>query len=289
MNSKKTFLFAAVLIGRHGWRCINALVGVFAKQKLRTLLLAWMLIAMSLYGQTAADFEVEGTVLVNYNGKATDVTIPTNLRITEIGRNAFQLSKITSVVIPAGVTVIGDWAFSGCSSLTGITIPASVTTIGDGAFSWCSSLTGITIPAGVTSIGKGVFFDCVSFTAINVDERNKAYMSIDGVLYNKDKTTIIQYPAKKLDKRYVIPAGVKRIGENAFYNCESITGITIPAGVIFIGEWAFYACINLENINIPSGVTEIKFGAFGHCDALPEETRAEIEKRFGWIVFDEGA
>ena len=133
------------------------------------------------------------------------------------------------------ITKIGEYAFFRCYSLTNITIPGSVTSIGDYAFAICSSLTSITIPNSVTSIGKDAFQDCSKLTSINVSDNNRNYSSIDGVLFNKDKTEIIQYPEEKESKSYKIPNSVTSIGDWEFYICSSLTNITIPESVTSIG------------------------------------------------------
>jgi hypothetical protein len=158
------------------------------------------------------------------------------------------LNAIRAVVIVSGVENIGNNAFYDCSSLTSITIPASVTSIGWGAFGYCSSLTSITIPETVTSIGDGAFSGCTSLTAIDVLEDNAVYASEKGVLFNKTKTSLLQYPAGKPDANYTIPASVTEIGDLAFFKCTSLNSITIPNGVIEIGGLAFFICTSLTSV-----------------------------------------
>ena len=201
----------------------------------------------------------------------TSITIPEG--VTSIGDNAFSgCWNLTSIIIPEGVTSIGNNAFSDCSSLTSITIPKSVTSIGNSAFSGCWNLTSIIIPEGVTSISNNAFSDCSSLTSINVSEDNKNYCSIDGILYNKEITTLIRYPCKKSDTEYVIPEGVTSIGNNAFSGCRSLTSITIPESVTNIGNGAFNNCSSLMNITIPEGVTTIKDSTFRYCTSLTNIT-----------------
>ncbi len=152
---------------------------------------------------------------------------------------------IKNVTIGSGVTSIGRNAFSDCTSLTSVTIPDSVTSIGDRAFCDCTSLTSVTIPDSVTSIGDRAFYNCTILTSIEVSENNAAYSSQDGVLFNKDKTTLIQYPGGK-SGAYTIPDSVTSIGSYAFYYCRSLTSVTIPDSVTSIGYGAFSNCNMLE-------------------------------------------
>ena len=196
----------------------------------------------------------------------TSVTIPNS--VTGIGYRAFSgCSKLTSVTIPNSVTSIGGWAFDECSSLTSVTIGNSVTSIGARAFFGCSSLTSITIPNSVTSIGYAAFADCSSLNLINVDINNPNYCSIDGVLFNKDKTTLIQYPGGK-QGAYTIPNSVTSIGDYAFAACSSLTSVTIPNSVTGIGDRAFADCESLKTVVLGSSVKVLETSAFAYCSAL---------------------
>ena len=208
------------------------------------------------------------------------------------------------VIIPDGVTSIGNTAFSWCKSLTSVVIPDSVTSIGKSTFFGCESLTNVVIPNSVTSIGKYAFAACSSLTSITVDSNNPNYMSIDGNLYSKDGKTLIQYAIGKKDTSFTIPNSVEFIGEYAFYRCSSLTSITvdsnnpsymsidgnlysknektfiqyaigkkdtsftIPNSVEFIGDNAFSSCNSLTSVVIPDSVTSIGKEAFSWCKSL---------------------
>ena len=201
----------------------------------------------------------------------TRVIIPDS--VTEIGGSAFNgCTSLVSITMPNSVTKINGDAFSGCTSLTSITIPDSVTKIDYSAFSGCTSLTSITIPDSVTEIGNMAFGGCTSLTVINVATGNPNYASVNGILYNKDKTAIICYPAGKKDKNYKIPDGVTSIGISAFYGCVSFNSTTIPNSVTNIGISAFSNCKSLTNITIPNSVTSVDSCAFMGCTSLTSIT-----------------
>ena len=147
---------------------------------------------------------------------------------------SFRNQKLTSYVIPASVTRIGDRAFSRCESLTEVVIPNSVTNIGKRAFANCCSLTEVVIPNSVTSIGKGAFHKCESLTEV------------------------------------VIPNSVTSIGDRTFLGCSSLTEVVIPDSVTNIGKGAFANCCSLAEVVIPNSVTSIGGFTFMKCKSLAE-------------------
>ena len=160
-----------------------------------------------------------------------------------IGHPGGGAGAAPAVAIPAAieglaVTTIEDEAFSGCVGLRSVTIPSSVTHLGEWAFLECG-LTGITIPGSVTSIGEGAFAWCPGLTGIAVANENTAYTGIDGVLFTKNKTTLVAYPTGR-NGDYTIPHSVTRLGNYTFAGCAGLTNITIPQSVTRIGEAAFY-------------------------------------------------
>lgn len=154
----------------------------------------------------------------------------------------------TSVKVPDGVQTIGESSFYWCKNLKSVSLPDSLKTIGSGAFESCESLASVIIPKGVTEIGEYAFMNCKALESINVDSANKNYTSVDGVLFNKDKTVLIKCPAKKTS--VTIPATVNTIKYYAFGDCAELKALNFPAGVEYIGN--LKNCKSLESITVDS-------------------------------------
>jgi hypothetical protein len=264
--------------------------------KTKPFLFGFFLVAGLVPAQAAqfGDFQYTSTGtavnITKYTGPGGAVTIPDTIQgmpVTSIGEYAFNgCTGLTSVVIPDSVTSIGDQAFFGCTGLTSITIPDSVTSIGEWAFAWCTGLTSITMPNSVTSIGRGAFSRCSGLTSIDLDPRNAAYSSLDGVVFNKSQTELIACPGGKAGN-YTIPSSVTSIGYGSFILCTGLTSITIPDSVISIGRGAFGGCTGLTGITIPDSVTSIGDEAFYGCTGLTSITIPDSVTSIGdWAFAD---
>ena len=219
------------------------------------------------------------------NKNPYNITIPTELNgipVTGIGKLAFSnLSALTNVTIPQGITSIGDYAFCACDWLISATIeegvptganmfndcdrlatvklPESLTTIADGSFANCSALNHVTIPDNVTKIGTSAFCLCNGLSDITL---------------GRGLTTIGNFAFKNCDSLETIqlPSNLKKIGDDAFCECDILKSITLPDSVTDIGEAAFSTCPELESITIPKNVTTIEPDTFYWCSSLKDIT-----------------
>lgn len=251
--------------------------------------------------ETGLQFEVSGTTAMVVKGDYSEldsVFIPSKVKIdgsvytvTRIADYAFRNCKnltyvnvsegvtnmgtaifsncenLETVVLGDGIKIISYSLFSGCASLSDINIPASVTRINESAFKGCASLASIDIPANVTNIKVYAFSDCQNLASINVDDKNPAYASVDGVLYNKEKTILVQVPGK-FQGKFTIPSSVTKIESGAFRLCKGLTGVEIPNTVTSIHYFTFEGCTGLTNLTIPSSVKFIDWTAFKGCENL---------------------
>ncbi|MGA3143846.1 MAG: leucine-rich repeat domain-containing protein [Verrucomicrobiota bacterium] len=169
--------------------------------------------------------------------------------------------------VPNTVTNIGSDAFFFCGGLASVTIGNSVASIGGLAFANCTSLTNVTIGTNVNSIGSNAFASCTDLNAITVNSNNPAYSSVDGVLFNKSQTTLIQCPGGEAGS-YTVPNSVTSIGADAFTACPNLVSVTIGNSVTNIGFSAFSSCTSLTNVMIGANVTSIGVNAFYVCPSL---------------------
>ena len=187
---------------------------------------------------------------------------------------------VKSVIIETGVTSIGSFAFGDCTSLKSVMIPNSVTSIEAMAFDYCTSLKNVTIPGSVRSIERYAFCQCSSLLSIEVLKNNLNYSSVNGVLFNKDKSKLITYPAGKTNNTYEIPNSVTSIGLAAFLYCSSLASITISDSITNIDYAAFDDCTRLKDVYYTGSQSEWnKIYIDSHNQYL---TNATIH--YNWVV-----
>lgn len=190
------------------------------------------------------------------------VGLPGSLKY--IGEGAFESCYMLSKVnLPSGLFRIDQDAFYGCPSLTSVLLPEGLLEIGDYAFSG-TGLETIEIPASVTVLGEVPFGVCTSLTSINVAPGNAVYQSINGVVFDITGTVLLMYPSGRPDDIYTISESVTEIGDFAFYTNRNLSVIVIPAGVEKIGDNAFFDCVSLRDVTFAPGsqLTTIGVGAF---------------------------
>ncbi|MBQ3044980.1 MAG: leucine-rich repeat protein [Clostridia bacterium] len=256
-----------------------------SKRIISIFLTAVMLMSIAAMGISAfaATEYTEGSYRYTVSGSEATITKATNVS--------------GDITLPAAlggypVTAIADGVFAHNTAITQAVIPDSVKTIGNSAFEGCTALAGIEITASVTNIGSGVFRGCTSLEKIAVEEGNPSYTADEtGVLFTKDKTKIVGYPAGNKRTEYVIPDYVTEIerysfagsvnleeviwnnpaiklGLGAFSDCRGLRTVTIPEGTTHLSDWLFNACFSLSEINFPESLESIASGTFHWCTGL---------------------
>lgn len=210
------------------------------------------------------------------------ITLPKSLTI--LGESAFaDCAKLQSLVIPDSVTKIDDMVFNGCLELEKITLNENLNKIGKNAFKDCQNLAEIYIPQKVNNIGTGVFRGCTGLKSVVVDPKNKFYKTVDNVLFNKNKSSLIAYAVNSDKTEYEIPDSVMLICDWAFCNIN-LKRIIIPDSVTEIGEGAFCNCASLEELIIPDSVVRIDDSAFRGCTSLKKLIIPDSVVEFGWGI-----
>ena len=233
----------------------------------------------------------DATELSQYLDETEKIVV--NPGVTSIDKNVFaNIGNVSEVSLPDGILSIGESSFNLSRNLKKINFPDSLESIGKEAFMECTSLENPVIPKGVKSIGANAFADCTSITAFDVSDENETFVSVDGVIFTKDKKELVIYPAGKTDEEYTIPDGTEKIsekafaynsniekvifpdslteiGEGAFYFCNGLNAVQASenSGIKTIGNYAFYGCV-LRDVTIPYGTESIGEGAFKNCDTL---------------------
>ncbi len=232
------------------------------------------------------------------------ITIPSS--VTSIGMGAFSSSaKITSITVPDSVTSIGDLAFEYCTALKTIKLPDHSLSIGEDAFkdcgyystsgNWANNVlyignhliyaknalsTAYTINTNTKSVARFAFAD-TKVTSFTVPTDNTAFTSVNGVLFSKDQTTLVQYPMGNTATSYSIPATVKNIAYGAFAYATKITSLTIPTSMTKIDDGAFTFLTKLTSVTIPDSVKSIGADAFAFCLNMTSATVGASVKIIG--------
>ncbi|MBP0967468.1 MAG: leucine-rich repeat protein, partial [Oscillospiraceae bacterium] len=236
------------------------------------------------------EMEIEGTVLVHYNGSEERVRVPAG--ITRIGNGAFAGNRnLRAVYLPDGLLRLEEQAFSscrlleevrfpdslrcinneafrGCIALRAVRLRGSLTQIGTSAFSGCRSMTAVTLDCPIEKIGYDAFYDCSSLTEINVSEGSFAFRSTDGILFDYDGKHLLLYPAGRLAADYIVPENVYSIGDSAFCGCDHLERVKLTRNVKLIGSSAFRNCMKLREVIFPENLETIKNCAFQNCTSL---------------------
>ncbi len=209
-----------------------------------------------------ANLSIIGTEAFSFCYNLESIYLPHTL--TTIGDGAFRYcEQLTSIAIGDNVKIIGGNAFECCENLETVELGNNLSKIGCEAFAQCDSLQNIRIPSSVEYIGLNPFMWCYNLENISVDTNNNYYLTDSyGVLYNKDKTNLIQYPVASQWTSYTIANTVKNIGNHTFNNAVNLINVKLPNALETIGYYAFCNCSNLKNIIIPDKALSICHSAF---------------------------
>ncbi len=190
----------------------------------------------------------DGVSLVKYIGSEEDIVIPE----TAGGKP---------------VTEIGPWAFWNCLQAKKVKVGSRVTRIRQRAFWFCTELISLELPAGVSETGLAAFDECVQLQSFTLDPENQKYACRDGVLFSRDMKKLVRYPEGKRGS-YIVPDGVRVIGEGAFHGCAFLEGVTLPEGLEEIEDRGFYSCCNLKELILPKSLKVIGNNAFTDCSRV---------------------
>lgn len=247
-----------------------------------------LLILLCLYSNTKAQyFEVGG---IAYNVlSATEHTVEVASKSCNYYHGSINIpATVTYNGTTYDVVALGDKAFYG-GRISSVTIPSSVTQIKKRCFLFATGPSSVTVPTSVTEIGK-MAFAAYGMTAINVAADNPNYVSVGGILFSKDTTTLVECPMGK-NGTITLPQCTRHLAANAFAYCQNITGVTLPEGLESIGYWAFVVNQRLNNVVIPSSVTHIAPGPFVNCPALNNLSIAEGNMHYymdGMMIYSVG-
>lgn len=238
-----------------------------------------------------AFISVPASAFFQYNGLCYE---PLNDSSVTVVENIYNPGSYKGdVVIPAvavdngkeyTVVKVDIYAFDGCTRLTGITFPSTLTTLSSNSFSNCEQLKTVDIPATLTDMDCMVFNGCSELTSINVSPENPRYTSVDGVVYNKEVTEMLECPNGKKDVKF--PSTLNSIGYAAMRKCAKITEIVLPEGITSLGVGAFQECTSLKRVVIPGSVKSLGSWCFDDCRVLEEVVINEGLESTGSATFE---
>ena len=209
-------------------------------------------------------------IITGYYGVDLTIEVPEEINgmtVTRIYTSAFESSNAEEIIIPESVKTIDKLVFYGCEYLKNLTIKGAET-IGESAFVMCNALENITISGNCKEIqGDEPFMSCLNLQSINVTDGDGAYSSENGVLYNKEKNTLLAYPISKTDKEFKVPDGVKEISVSAFCNNNLLEKVDL-SGVEKIGAYAFEGSKSLSKAELSDSLKSIEMYAFADCPKM---------------------
>lgn len=222
----------------------------------------------------------------------------------------YHCCSIEKIVLPQSTRNIGLRAFDRCLCLKDVSLPENIRNLEDYAFSYCINLSRINVPSDIQKMPSVAFYNCQSLEefsmpafdsfpydynyfvhctglkSFSVQDNDKYYAEVDGVLYNAEKTVLLRYPAGREDKLFVIPETVEEIWNYAFADCYNLENIVIPETVTMIDEGAFSDCYNLKNIKLPSKLTRLDSSAFNSCLSLTDISVPATVNEIGESAFE---
>ena len=204
-------------------------------------------------------------------------------KLTTIGGDVFcKCSSLKEIKLPDSVTEIGNEAFNECSALEKVTLPASLTTLGGFAFSGCVRLSEITLPAMLETLGDAAFMGCTSLKTIAVNKKNGWFTVVGGVLYNKNKTTLVCYPSGLAGTAFTVPDSVAVIAPYAFAVNHTLTEVTLSDSLTELGDRAFEYVTEIKTITLTKSVATLGAGVFAFCSSLEKINVEEGNAAFTW-------
>lgn len=233
------------------------------------------------------------------------VEIPGSVKV--VGKYAFdECFALTEVKLAHGVEILDDYAFNACAmptiqlpdtlhtigkqvfsnngALQQITIPEGVESVGLWAFAACPKLTSVSIPKSATTLDSGLFHLCPALRTIQIHPDNPSYVSVNNVLYNKDKT-LLHTVGRSNSGSFAIPGTVKTIEEYAFEDCTQITALTIPDSITSLLPYVFAGCSGLIEVVWPASIPAIEEYTFTGCSGLKRIVLPNTLKSIGHCAF----